>query len=86
MSMQNHLVICMSISLLKKTRHLIKIIVEDSMVAVTKDMSKAFVLLLCCFYVSNSEYLKKLEVTYLSLQKFILGIADKRNGIFTIFI
>ena len=42
-----------------------------------RDMVKAFAMLLCVFYIFNLEYPKKLEATFLLIQKLFLRISDK---------
>ena len=42
-------------------------------------MVKAFAMLLCVFYIFNLEYPKKLEATFLLIQKLFLRISDKRK-------
>ena len=51
--------------------------VENITVEETRDMVKAFVMLLCVFYIFNLEYPKKLKVTFLIIQKLFLRISDK---------
>ena len=43
----------------------------------TRDMAKAFAMLLCVFYIFNLEHPKKLESTFLLLQKLFLRISNK---------
>ena len=51
--------------------------VENITVEETRDMFKAFAMLLCAFYIFNLEYPKKLESTFLLIQKLFLRISDK---------
>ena len=51
--------------------------VENITVGETRDMVKAFAMLLCVFYIFNLEYPKKLEATFLLIQKLFLRISDK---------
>ena len=51
--------------------------VEDITVGETKDMIKAFAMLLCVFYIFNLEHPKKLEATFLLIEKLFLRISDK---------
>ena len=51
--------------------------VENITVEETRDMVKAFVMLLCVFYIFNLEYPKKLKVTFLIIQKLFLRISGK---------
>ena len=51
--------------------------VENITVEETRDMFKAFAMPLCAFYIFNLEYPKKLESTFLLIQKLFLRISDK---------
>ena len=51
--------------------------VENITVGETRDMVKAFVMLLCVFHIFNLEYPKKLEATFLLIQKLFLRLLDK---------
>ena len=51
--------------------------VENITVGETRDMVKAFAMLLCVFCIFNLEYPKKLEATFLLIQKLFLRISDK---------
>ena len=51
--------------------------VENITVGETRDMIKAFAMLLCVFYIFNLEHPKKLEATFLLIEKLFLQISDK---------
>ena len=51
--------------------------VENITVGETRDMIKVFAMLLCVFYIVNLEYPKKLEATFLLIEKLFLRISDK---------
>ena len=51
--------------------------VENITVGETRDMVKAFAMLLCVFYIFNLEYPKKLEAKFLLIQKLFLRISGK---------
>ena len=56
------------------------IVVENSTVEETRDMFKAFAMLLCLFlYIQFAVCEKKLEATFLLIQKLFLPISDKRK-------